>query len=322
MRRVRWQRQNARGRPPTQRAPSATGVNACSNSAPIKCTGRENKDNQGNSQSIRDLSGPRPTNGYGRSNIDNQHRQRFEDSAGYDSLNASPRVPSSEGSRSASPSMSMNGSISHPPSPEPWLLNTGTSPVSLHNSPSGSKGRHLSVPGLYPLYTGQQQDSDNTLLDTFRTELMPRFPFVVVHPDVTANALNANRPFLMSAIRLVASLRDAQSMRGQVGQIMSHIAENIVVRGQRSLDLLLGMLVVIGWYHCCQLQTCQLNSFLCLAESLIANLGLGQNSRSRDGGEVQPSSEEQRALLGAWYLRSWYVWSSILLDMYMPIIIP
>lgn len=73
------------------------------------------------------------------------------------------------------------------------------------------------------------------------------------------------------------------------------------------MDLLLGILVVIGWYHYYQIQRSQLNSLLRLTESLIADLSLGQSSRPSSMNSTMISNEERRALLGAWYLRSWYV---------------
>lgn len=78
------------------------------------------------------------------------------------------------------------------------------------------------------------------------------------------------------------------------------------------MDLLFGILVLVGWYHYCQMQQNQLNSLLCLTESLIADLGLGQGRKVQDGSDMPSSrSDEQRALLGAWYLRSWYVCARI-----------
>ncbi|KAK4208014.1 transcriptional regulator WAR1 [Rhypophila decipiens] len=235
-----------------------------------------------------------------------RQQKKFSDETsygGFDSRHASPLIPSSEGSPSTSPAMSMCGSISHPPSPQQWLLNT--SPLSLQSSPSEQRNRLLSVPGLYPMYAGEQQQSDEDLLQTYQNELMPRFPFVLVPTEATADDLNMHRPFLMASIRLVASLRNPQYIRGQVGQIMTHFADSIVVRGERNMDLLFGILVLVGWYHYCQIQHSQLNSLLCLTESLIADLGIGQGRRVRDGSDMPSSrNDEQRALLGAWYLRS------------------
>ncbi|KAM7200657.1 transcriptional regulator WAR1 [Naviculisporaceae sp. PSN 640] len=239
-----------------------------------------------------------------------KQQKKFSDEVsyhgGFDSRHASPLVPSSEGSPSTSPAMSLSGSTSHPPSPQPWLLNSSSMPLhSSQGSPSEHRNRLLSVPGLYPLYAGHQQGSDDELLQTYRDEMMARFPFVLVPRAATAEDLNIHRPFLMASIRLVASVRNPQYIRGQVGQIMTHFADSIVVRGERNMDLLFGILVLVGWYHYCQIQHSQLNSLLCLTESLIADLGLGQGRQVRDGSDMPSTrSDEQRALLGAWYLRS------------------
>lgn len=168
---------------------------------------------------------------------------------------------------------------------------------------------------LSPLYYAEQpRESDDDLLQIYQNEFMPRFPFVIVPAGITAEDLNIHRPFLMASIRLAASLRSAGSIRGQVGPIITQFADRIVVRGERNMDLLLGILVLVGWHHYCQIQHSQLNSLLCLTESLIADLGLGQGKRVRDESDMPSTrSEEQRALLGTWYLRSWYVrpWKTI-----------
>jgi len=82
--------------------------------------------------------------------------------------------------------------------------------------------------------------------------------------------------------------------------IMSYLADHMLLRAERSLDLLLGVIVVLGWYHQHCMQHSQLNNLLCLAESLVADLRLNEKLKRR-------SSEEKRALLAVWYLRSWYV---------------
>lgn len=209
--------------------------------------------------------------------------------------------------------MSTCDSVSQPSSPDQWGLDA--SPISMQNSPFEEKDRLLSATGGYPLYTGQQYNSDDELLRVFRSELMPRLPFVLVSPDVTAGNLSASRPFLMSTIRLVGTLRSSHLVREQIGQIMSHIANNVLVRGERNMDLLLGILVVIGWYHYYQIQRSRLNSLLCLTESLITDLGLGQGNRPSGINSTMISNEERRALLGAWYLRSWYVFLPTYLNM-------
>jgi hypothetical protein len=155
-------------------------------------------------------------------------------------------------------------------------------------------------------------DSDEILLNVFRAELSPLYPFVVVPATVTATHLQSTRPFLMSAIRMVASFRSLKSMRAQMYQIMDHIADHMLVRSERSLDLLLGIIVILGWYqyHC--FMHAQLNNLIGLATTLLGDLDLGRGPKQdktsilgiNDPSVKVRTNEEKRALLGVWFMSS------------------
>lgn len=138
-------------------------------------------------------------------------------------------------------------------------------------------------------------------------------PFVIVPHGVTAAELKANRPFLMSAIRMVTSFRSLRSMRAQMYYLMKHIADHMLIRSERSLDLLMGILVITAWYqyHC--FMHAQLHSLLALASTLVGELGLHRHPNIQERTNlmvVTPfhpearTNEERRALLGVWYLTS------------------
>lgn len=156
-------------------------------------------------------------------------------------------------------------------------------------------------------------DSDEALLNIYRNDLLPAHPFVVIPPTMSAAKLKETRPFLMSAIRMVASFRSLRSMRAQMYHLMKHISEQMLIRSERSLDLLLGIIVIIGWYqyHC--FMHAQLSNLISLAQTLVGELGLGMppNRSHRTilmvlkPFDVQPrSNEEKRALAGVWFLSS------------------
>lgn len=58
-------------------------------------------------------------------------------------------------------------------------------------------------------------ESDETLLSIFINHLSTRFPFVVIPAGTTASQLQETRPLLLKVIRMVASVRNLRSMRGQ-----------------------------------------------------------------------------------------------------------
>lgn len=154
---------------------------------------------------------------------------------------------------------------------------------------------------LNPLFAEGRDDLDEMLLTKYRTSLMPAHPFVIIPDQIPASMLKAHRPFLMLSIRMVAGFEGLHLMQGQMQHIMDHLADRMFRQAERSVDLLMGIVVVLGWYHYHCMRHSQLNNLLCLAESLISDLGL-----NRRQGEGRPA-EEKRLLLGVWYLRSSYV---------------
>lgn len=153
--------------------------------------------------------------------------------------------------------------------------------------------------------------SDDVLLDIYRNELQELNPFVVIPAGVTAAKLKATRPFLMSAIRMVTSFRSLRSMRAQMYYLMRHIADFMLIRSERSMDLLMGILVIAAWYqyHC--FMHAQLNNLISMAVTLVGELGFNRSPNLLERTNlmvVKPftpekrTNEERRVLLGAWFL--------------------
>ena len=156
-------------------------------------------------------------------------------------------------------------------------------------------------------------ESDETLLTIYQTHLSPLFPFVIIPVGTTVRELEQSRPFLFSAIRMVTTLTSMRSMRAQMYRLVRHVSERMLIRSVRSLDLLQGLLVMIGWYqyHC--LMHAQLNNLIHLAASLVADLGLNGDPKVQEKISVMAlytddpkprTNEERRALLGLWYMAS------------------
>lgn len=102
-------------------------------------------------------------------------------------------------------------------------------------------------------------------------------------------------------------------MRAQMYHLMRHIADHMLIRSERSLDLLLGILVIAAWYqyHC--FMHAQLNNLIALAITLVGELGLHRSPTALERTNlmvVKPfiperrTNEERRALLGVWFLSS------------------
>lgn len=190
--------------------------------------------------------------------------------------------------------------------------------------PSSTQG--WSIPDTYNSYAPPQcicrqtsgdapppPASDQELLNIYRKELQTLNPFVIVPNGVTAAKLRETRPFLMASIRMVTSLRSLRSMRAQMYHLMKHVADHMLIRSERSLDLLLGIIVIVAWYqyHC--FMHAQLHNLIALATTLVGELGLNRSPTVLERTSLmvvipfQPkarTNEERRALLGVWYLSS------------------
>ena len=156
--------------------------------------------------------------------------------------------------------------------------------------------------------------SDDELLNVYRTEMFPVYPFVAIPSATTASELASKRPFLMQAIRTVACYRSPSNMHYNSYKTMQHISEHMLMRASRSLDILLGIIIYLGWYHKHCFVHAQLHNLIHLAMALVSDLGLNRNpqlpERMRFLGNNTPPEvrartlEERRAMLGVWYVAS------------------
>ncbi|PVH87891.1 hypothetical protein DL98DRAFT_566293 [Cadophora sp. DSE1049] len=156
-------------------------------------------------------------------------------------------------------------------------------------------------------------DTDEALLSIYVNQLCLWFPFVIVPPGTTASQLQSHHPFLLKAIRLVASLRNIRSMWGQRRAIMQYLSEAVFVRSERSLDLLQGVLVLLGFYHYHCLVHIQFNNLMQLAISIMGDMDLNRDPGRRVKQAVLAidyeaprarSNDERRAVVGVWYMSS------------------
>ncbi|KAH6974243.1 hypothetical protein BKA56DRAFT_491135 [Ilyonectria sp. MPI-CAGE-AT-0026] len=157
-------------------------------------------------------------------------------------------------------------------------------------------------------------ESDETLLSIYRNQLSSLLPFVIIPVGTTPRELRATRPFLMKVIRMVASVRHLRLVRGQARAVMEHVSNAMLMRSERSLDLLQGILVFLGYYHYHCMAHAQFNNLIRLATSLVEDMGLSTCPKPRQESNQLPlvradepvsrTNEQKRALLGVWYMSS------------------
>lgn len=89
-------------------------------------------------------------------------------------------------------------------------------------------------------------EDPDTLLSIFRNEMHPNFPFTAIPDSVSASELRENWPTLFTAVMAVTTRHSGRQARlGK--QIIQQLADRVVVRGERNLDLLHGVLTYTGW---------------------------------------------------------------------------
>ncbi|KAL2812596.1 hypothetical protein BJX63DRAFT_432493 [Aspergillus granulosus] len=153
------------------------------------------------------------------------------------------------------------------------------------------------------------------LLTTFQTELSPYFPFIAIPMGTSMAELQTTKPFLFSTIVMVSCVTDADRQLATTQKIREYIGTSIISRGERSLDLLQGLLVCLAWYHFQLDLGSQFLGFLHLALAIVTDLGLTRKSGvirmvSLHGSRIDPSRqqdgdrmlEERRAYLGCFYI--------------------
>ena len=97
---------------------------------------------------------------------------------------------------------------------------------------------------VFPDINQQKFERASILLDRFRT-MTVGFPFVVLPPTLDTRTLLSERPFLYKTI-MVAAERNPNDQGGRVRDITQYLALHMQ-QGERSLDMLLGVLVHIAW---------------------------------------------------------------------------
>ncbi|KAJ2901031.1 uncharacterized protein MKZ38_002157 [Zalerion maritima] len=113
----------------------------------------------------------------------------------------------------------------------------------------------------------------NARLSTFRGEMLHYLPFVYIPTSTSAALLRESRPFLWFVIMTLTCPEYTQQLR-MSEDTERYLAEHIVVRHERNIDLLLGTLCYVGWGHYHKQDRPYLVVAMSLAHTLVYDLGL------------------------------------------------
>lgn len=113
------------------------------------------------------------------------------------------------------------------------------------STPSANPG---SVHGFGSIQPQFNLDSAMSLLNSFREGMLPHFPVVSLPPDATVPTLARKRPFVLLAILAAASAgRSLQGHSLYDEEVRKVPGLKFVSAGERSLELLVGLLIYAAW---------------------------------------------------------------------------
>lgn len=177
------------------------------------------------------------------------------------------------------------------------------------------------------------QGLQEKILGEFRGVMSYFFPFVMLPQQATAATIRKERPNLYRACIFAGCRRYPVWQRELAECILKHTAEAMLVYGERSLDLLQGLLVFVSWYQYHGHINPQLMNLLHLSMSLVVDLGLGTVIGRPPTGSARTiatdaesiihgravtrgvrTNEERRAVLACYFLTSSYSFTFHRLD--------
>ncbi|TVY27504.1 Transcriptional regulator [Lachnellula hyalina] len=146
--------------------------------------------------------------------------------------------------------------------------------------------------GYVPLIYNTIQDEED-LLRVYKEQFAIRFPFIILPPHTTSSELRAQKPFLHRAIMLVASNRKRMQQIEMAKQLSMDIAGALILKGDRSLDMLQSLVTYNAWSYLYSptVPQAQSTAMFQLSFALIFDLGINRPVASIEGPEglVDPS---------------------------------
>lgn len=203
--------------------------------------------------------------------------------------------------------------------------------TSLPNRPDGSldtssKGRAL------PLFATAFEISPEIghafiypahekLFEYFHDQMSPHFPFITLTMETAK--MRQDRPFTYVACVNAAAQSDPTFQTRITRDILKYLGDHMLLRGEKSLDLLQGLLIMINWYHVYRNSNPQLMNLVHLAKALLVDLALNRrrgassfqiipsetankmiHGQQQDNGSSHHSLEDRRACLGAYHVQA------------------
>lgn len=125
------------------------------------------------------------------------------------------------------------------------------SPVSGGGTVFSTPAPSTTFRSLHEMNSRQPQfnlDSASSLLESFRGGMLPYFPVTIISDEASVPSLARERPFVLLAI--LAATSGGKSLQGHNlydEEFRKVLGLKFVTGGERSLDLLVGLLIYVAW---------------------------------------------------------------------------
>lgn len=119
------------------------------------------------------------------------------------------------------------------------------------------------------------------IFDHFTRHMAPHFPAVVFHPDTSAPEVRRTKPILFLAILSVASGISHPGIQGTLSkELMRVYADRIVLKGEKTLELIQALQVSVIWYGPPQLyEESKFYQLIHIAAVMALDLSLGKRTK-------------------------------------------
>ncbi|KAF4624390.1 hypothetical protein G7Y89_g13783 [Cudoniella acicularis] len=119
------------------------------------------------------------------------------------------------------------------------------------------------------------------LVRIFRTKA-PKFPFVLIPPQMSLDTLRRERPFFLLSVLTYTSQSTVKVQKELELELKESLSKRIFIDGEKSLDLLQGLLIYILSYHFFFLtNTQQVYQLVQMAVTMTVDLGINKPTRDR-----------------------------------------
>jgi hypothetical protein len=155
----------------------------------------------------------------------------------------------------------------------------------------------------WPEIAGLSNDAAHAYLEHYE-RMAEAVPFAIKVSVADSEQMRSLRPLFLLAIVMTGS-SSAPKFEEQADDLFRRVlADRVIVQGHKSLELLQSLLSYLTWYHHrFELESQQFYQLLQLANGMVADLGLPNKYRRRDGfPNAQIDLNEARAFLLCYYL--------------------